>query len=96
MSTAFADVVAGGSKAPGHFVPDGQVTVLPPVSSCLRINVAVYTLVLAGGLVNVNVVLPVNLRSKTFVVDRSNVVAPVVAVLAVLSSVYPLKVGAMI
>jgi hypothetical protein len=92
---ALAVVVAGGVTAPAYLEPAGQVIVLPPVASCFATTVKLNARPL-GELENVKVTLPVSVRLKKLLDERSRVVAPVDAALVVTNSEYALRAGATI
>jgi len=75
MSVLVAVVVNVGVEALGYFTDAGHVAVRDPVASCVRISMKLYDTPEAGGLVNVNVQLPVIVILKMLAVDRSTVYA---------------------
>jgi len=75
-STAFAVAVMVGAVPPAHLTDAGQVTVLPPVASCVSTMVDPCAVPDAGGFVNAMVVFSVRETVNTFPSLRSMVVVP--------------------
>jgi len=71
ISTLLAVVVNVGVDPFGHFTEAGHVAVRDPVASCVKISIKLNEVPEAGGLVNVNVQLPVIDTLKMLAVDRS-------------------------
>jgi hypothetical protein len=73
MSVLLAVVVNVGVEPLGYFTDAGHVAVRDPVASCFKISMKLNEVPEAGGLVNVNVQLPVIVILKMLAVDRSTV-----------------------
>lgn len=71
MSVLLAVVVNVGVEPFGHLTDAGHVAVRDPVPSWSKISMKLYDTPEDGGLVNVNVQLPVIVISKMLAVERS-------------------------
>ena len=71
MSVLLAVVVNVGVEAFGNLTVAGHVAVRDPVASCFKISMKLKETPETGGLVKVNVQLPVIVISKMLAVERS-------------------------